>query len=639
VGLFARHGAVVVVMAVPAVALWWHAWDGHLTTTLSCPCGDAGQEVWFVAWPAYALRHGLDPLSSAWLYPPGGVNLLANTSAPLVGVVLAPVTWLWGPVAAATVALTLSPALSAWGCWVAVRHVVAWRPAAWVAGLLFGYSPFVVTNLADGHVSVSLLVVPPLLLLAAHEVLVARRGDPRRWGVAAGVLAAAQMCISPEILALTAVAGVVGLVLLAVVAPRLLAGSLRRGALAAASTVVVGGVLLIYPAWYLTAGPSHITGPPWTGLAVLIQGVQPYQLWDPGTYRAAASTLSRLSGYQGASGPPPAYLGWGVLALATGSLAVAWRRRAAWWGAGSAAAVFVLSLGTMLWTSPDHLTTVWLPWRVLAKLPFLADAVPLRLAALTVLFVAVLVAVGLETAHRQVVRLAGDRRGLARGGGAIVVAASLVALASVSRTYQVPFTTERVSLPAWFATEATRLPPGSVVLSLPFPFSSAGTSGPMVWQAEDDMGFKLAGGYAKAPGPGGRPLADHPDLPPYGTLARLSRSFLGPPPPGTPAELADIRSALRRWGVDDVVVTDRVPDPAYAATLLTGVVGRPPARTDGAWVWDLRRDPAAQGDAAVASSAVRTCASGPMGNANGPRCVASLLVASGHPPRGNHSLR
>lgn len=612
-------------MAVPAVVLWWHAWDGHLTTTLSCPCGDAGQEVWFVAWPAYAVAHGLDPLLSHWLYPPGGVNLLANTGAPLVGVVLAPVTWLWGPVAATTVALTLSPALSAWGCWVAVRHVVAWRPAAWVAGLLFGYSPFVVTNLTNGHVSVTLLVVPPLLLLAAYEVLVARRGDPLRWGVAAGVLAAVQFLISAEILALTAVAGAAGLVLLVVMAPRLFAGSLRRGAWAAGTAVVVGGVLLAYPAWYLVAGPRHITGPPWTGLAVLIQGAQPYTLWDPGAYRAGGNTLSRLSGYEGAAGPPPAYLGWGVLALAAASLAVAWRRRVAWWAGATAAVVFVLSLGTLLWTSPGHLSQLWLPWKVLGKLPLLADAVPLRLAALTALFVSVLVAVGLDTARRQVARSAGARRGLAATGAAVVVMASLVALATVWWTYQVPFTTRSVSLPAWFATDATRLPPGSVVLTLPFPFPSAGTSAPMVWQAEDDMRFKLAGGYAKAPGPGGRPLSNHPDRPPYGTLARLSVSFLGRPPTGTAAQVAGLRSALRRWGVDDVVVTDRVPDPAQAATVLTGVVGRAPLRSRGAWVWDLRRAPVARGRVAAASAAVRTCTARPMTDGRGPDCVAALL--------------
>ncbi|MGH9093277.1 MAG: hypothetical protein ACRDZR_18135, partial [Acidimicrobiales bacterium] len=591
--LAARHALTVAVLALPAVVLWWHAWDGHLTSTVTCTCGDAGQEVWFVAWPAYALAHGLDPLFSGWLYAPRGVNLMANTGTPLVGTVLAPVTWLFGPVAATTVALTLSPALSAWGCLVACRHVTRWRAAAWVAALLFGYSPFVVTNLADGHVMVSLLVVPPLLLLAGHEILVARRGDPVRWGVAAGVLAAVQFLISPEVLAITAVAGAAGLLLLVALAPRLVAGSLRRAARAGAAAVVVGGALVALPAWFLLAGPRHISGPPWTGLAVLIEGTQPYTVWDPGAYRSAAGMLSRLSGYEGASGPPAAYLGWGVLALAAASLVVAWRRRAAWWAAGTAVVVFVLSLGTLLWTSPDHLSTLWLPWKVVGRLPLLADVLPARLSGLADLFVAVLVAVGLDAARRRLGACV--RPGPARAGGVVLVAAALVAVGTVWWTYQVPFTTRQVAVPRWFATAGTTVAPGSVVLALPFPFPSTGTSGPMVWQAEDGMRFRLAGGYAKAPGPGGRPLSDHPDRPPYGTLTRLSTRFLGPPPAGTPHQLAGLRAALRRWQVDDVVVTGRIPDPARAATLLTGVVGRAPARSHGAWVWDLRRRPAARG--------------------------------------------
>lgn len=619
----ARHAATVVVLALPAVILWWHAWDGHLGSTVTCACGDAGQEVWFVAWPAYALRHGLDPLFSSWLYAPRGVNLMANTGTPLVGTVLAPVTWLLGPVAATTVALTLAPALSAWGCLVACRHMTAWRPAAWAAALLFGYSPFVVTNLTTGHVMVTLLVVPPLLVLAGHEVLVARRGDPVRWGVAAGVLAAVQFLISPEVLAITAVAGAAGLVLVAALAPRLVAGSLRRGLRAATAAAVVGGALVAYPAWFLLAGPRHISGPPWSGLIVLVEGTQPYTVWDPGAYRAGADTLSRLSGYEGVAGPPAAYLGWGVLALAGAALVAAWRRRAAWWAAGMAAVTFVLSLGTLLWTSPDHLSTLWLPWKVLGRLPLLADVLPARFSALTDLFVAVLVAVGLDAARRHL----GARAGTGRAAAAALVAVALVAAGTLWWTYQVPLATRQVAPPRWFATSGTTVAPGSVVLSLPFPFPSAGTSGPMVWQAQDGMRFRLAGGYAKAPGPGGRPLSDRPGRAPYGTLTRLSTGFLGPPPAGTPRQVAGLRAALRRWRVDDVVVTGRIPDQARAATLLTGVVGRTPARSGGAWVWDLRRRAPARGGVAAASAAVRACTAAPMGGGRGPRCVAARLGA------------
>ncbi len=79
---------------------------------------------------------------------PNGANLLSNTSGTLVGMVLAPVTWLVGPVFSTNVALTLAPALSAWGRRVAARRLVTVKVAAIPAGLLDGYSAAVVDSLA-----------------------------------------------------------------------------------------------------------------------------------------------------------------------------------------------------------------------------------------------------------------------------------------------------------------------------------------------------------------------------------------------------------------------------------------------------------------------------------------------------------
>ena len=98
---------------VVAIALWWHAWSGHPTTATTCGCGDSALFLWFLEWPAYALAHGHNPFFSTALFHPGGINLLANTSVLAIGIPLAPVTWLFGPVATLNVASTLGPALSA----------------------------------------------------------------------------------------------------------------------------------------------------------------------------------------------------------------------------------------------------------------------------------------------------------------------------------------------------------------------------------------------------------------------------------------------------------------------------------------------------------------------------------------------
>ena len=109
--------------------------------------------------------------------------------------------------------LTLAPGLSAWGCWLALRCFVTWKPAAVPAALVYGYSAAIVASLLFGHVSVSVLVVPPLLLTILYGIVVRQDRTPRRDG--RDVLAAlvvVQFLISPEVLVMCALLAVVGLV-------------------------------------------------------------------------------------------------------------------------------------------------------------------------------------------------------------------------------------------------------------------------------------------------------------------------------------------------------------------------------------------------------------------------------------------
>ena len=156
----AFHAVALACFIVPAVVLWWHVWSGHPSAALTCGCGDPAQEVWFMAWPAWAIAHLHSLLFSGAVNVPAGANLLSNTSGTLVGAVLAPVTWVFGPVASTNVALTLAPALSAWACFAAIRPLVTWKAGAIPAGLVYGYSSAIVTSLAFGHVSVTVLVIP-----------------------------------------------------------------------------------------------------------------------------------------------------------------------------------------------------------------------------------------------------------------------------------------------------------------------------------------------------------------------------------------------------------------------------------------------------------------------------------------------
>src|SRR5580692_10962368 len=202
------RGVVVAAVGYLLVSMvvWWNVWTSHPTSTTTCGCGDTSLFTWFLDWPAYAAAHGLNPLYSTAIHVPYGVNLLANTSVLAVGVVLAPVTWLFGPVATLNVALTLAPALSALAMFVLLRRWISWSPAAFIGGLLYGFSPFILISLTDAHLMLGMAPIPPLIVVCLDELLVRQRRSATRTGAVLGLLVAVQFLIGSEVLVLTAIA-------------------------------------------------------------------------------------------------------------------------------------------------------------------------------------------------------------------------------------------------------------------------------------------------------------------------------------------------------------------------------------------------------------------------------------------------
>ena len=98
------------------------------------------------------MAHGHNPFFSTSLFHPEGINLLANTSVLAIGIPLAPITWLFGPVATLNVALTLGPALSALAMFWLLRRWVRWTPAALVGGLVFGFLTYSWSSTWPGHI-------------------------------------------------------------------------------------------------------------------------------------------------------------------------------------------------------------------------------------------------------------------------------------------------------------------------------------------------------------------------------------------------------------------------------------------------------------------------------------------------------
>ena len=589
-----------------------------------CGCGDPALFLWFFQWPATALAHGENPFYSTALFHPTGINLLAQTSVTGLSLPLVPVTWIWGPVASLNVASTLTPAITAFTAFVVMRRWVSWTPAAFLGGLLYGFSPFVLTSLEFAHLMTAALMLLPLILAVLDEVIVRQRHSPVWAGGILGLLVFAQFFLSSELLAITALVAAICLVVLLIAALFADRDTMRRrvphAAKGLAVGLVVGGVLLAWPVWFALEGPAHLSGLVWPNVGV-IGGFIPSSYVSAG-YPNPHNVFMTLGGYEGAPLASAAYLGWGFVAVLLAGI-VAFRRDRRLWFFG-----FVLFLCAACSLGERH--GQWEPAWIFTKLPIIENVIEQRFMAIGFLAGAIMLAVTLECIHRVLP----DWRGIAAAS-----AAAGVALVPMTVTFgsRLPFAMRPVILPRWYTEVAPTLPPDSVLLSYPAPFS--GIQSAMAWQAVDRMHYSQAGGG----GPLGVQRRAGSAAPGFKVLGRLGFAVGVPAPAGTRAEYAAVRHALAMWHVTTVVIATNPAappiqqghDPTYAAAFMTATLGRLPRLQAGAWVWD-NVQAGLRAPLRLSSGTLETCVQAAEGRSEqvvasmrAPNCVALRALGNG----------
>lgn len=526
-----------------------------LTSTTQCACKDAPQTDWFLAWTPTALSWGRTPLLSTYLHWPDGVNLMWNTLLPLPGLLAAPVTLTAGPLAAHTLLAVAAFAGSATSMWWVAGRWAPWPWARFAAGLLYGFSPYLVAQ-GTGHLNLSLVAVPPLVLLVLDDLLVRRR-PPVGTGLLLGLLALVQLFTTEEVLASTFVLCCLGALLLVVLHPGRLGGLLRMaGGLAVAAGLVAA--VAAYPLTVQFAGPQRVTAP--------VQDAAPYAAdllgpLVPGPYLLlGSSTTATWAGNASENG---SYLGAGLLVLLA-SVAVRRRREpVVRFLVALGLVAFVLSLGTRLHVA-GHRYDVPLPFALLTHVPVLHNLAAARFSLYVVLCAALLLAVGLDRWHRA-------------GSPGRPVAAVLALAVLVPLLPDWPYSYVPADTPSYFTTAAVRrVPPGSVALTYPVPRFP--DSAPMLWQAQARFRYRSLGGYVITPRASGEGTFT-------GGGTELERVFAqvrrGAPVPRSGALDARLLAELDRLDVGSVLVAVSVPGSPEVRRYVGALLRRPPDEVRG----------------------------------------------------------
>jgi len=603
--------AVYYLFGALAVMLW--LWRDPAGRVVAGNPNDADQLTWFFRYDATAIAHGhLPALITTAMNAPQGVSVMWNTFMMLPGTLLAPVTWLAGPQAALTVFMTAGFAGSALAMFVILRRWLGSGggvsvAAAALGGAVYGFSPAVVHS-AIGHYDLQFAVLPPLIIDTGLR-LATGRVSVRRGGAWLGLLVTAQLFITEEILAVTAIAGIIMVAVLAASRPRAVPGAVRR---VAAGLGVAAGVTLViagYPLWVQFFGPLRQHGSPFTANFFkndLSTFVVPSSLQLFHTGSSAAAALR----FQGLLPEYLGYLGWPLIVVLALAAIAFWRRLPVRTAAVACAVLGVFSLGGTLMFGGHNHPAIKLPWYWLQSLPLLSAALPDRFSLVADGAAAALLAFAVDAAvpafaafaARHMPRLGLPRLAAGWRPAAVVMAVAGLAVLPIVPA-PLPAKTANPVPPGWTAAfAALRLPSSASVLTVPVPMSTF--TEPLRWQATTGQPGSLVGGYFIGPAWNGRSYIDGSGLPAAAKYLNLIWACSPADLPTTvKAEVpagacqttnvkgvspAKMRDQIKAWRVSAVVA---VTTPgSLLARYLTSLLGPPSVTAGDVVAWRLVTD-------------------------------------------------
>ncbi|WP_434742927.1 hypothetical protein [Micromonospora sp. SH-82] len=586
-----RHRAdLLVVLAFVLFAGWLtHGlWPDPGRRVLALNPADQALYEWFLAVDARALL-GDFGLVTDKLNAPYGVNLMANTSVVALGVVFAPVTLLFG--APVTFALLAAGGLAgtaiAWYL-LFVRVLRARRLAAGIGAAVAGFGPGMVSQ-TNSHLHMTVQWLIPVLVWLVVRLLRAadpgpdgparRPGGPDRRRLVTSALGLAavvstQIFVGEEVLFLTALVLVVMTVTYAASDRALLRRALpgfAGGLLVAAglSLLVVG-----YPLWVQFAGPLGVA-----------DGIfSPYHFSADLAGWWTHSPLSVAGGPEAdrlTTGPAEynTFLGWPL--LAAGTAATVWllvgsrtpervgQRRLVLACLVAAVVMAALSLGPTVVVDGER-TGIPGPYRLLAGLPVVDGALPMRFALAVLPLLATVATLAVDRALRA--------DGWVRR---LVPAAVFAAVLPVTPT-PLP-TADRPPLPEFVTGGHWRecVSPGGVLVPVPLP--TPRQPWPMRWATAADAEFRLPEGFFI--GPFGKDATAA-----MGVWKRPTSRLLdavaedGVPSLGSEQERRQAAQDARFWEAECVVVTDDAPHAPSLRITLEQLYG-PGTRIADAWTW------------------------------------------------------
>jgi len=526
---------------------------------------------WFFAVTANSLVHLENPLGNSLQNFPAGVNMMANTAMFGVGVPLAPITLLFGPMVTFVLVLTLGLAGTAFAWYrLFYRELVDTRGAAVVGGLFCGFAPAMISH-ANAHPNFVVLFLLPIIV--GRMLAITRNPQQSRFRNATvlGLLVALQIVFGEEPLLIFALAFSVFGIAYYLREPRRGLQILRR----AAPTIALGAawtlLLTAVPLWWQFFGPQSYHSLDHGPMGNDIRSFTQFPSESLGGLAAPGHNVAINATEQNA------YFGWPLLLLLATTVALLWRDRLVRAATAVIAVCAMLSIGPEAKTGEDSFV-IPLPWAAFEQLPVVSSVLESRLTMAAVPAIAAILAVATDRAIHHWRAAAADWRPLAWFGALICALLPLVPT--------ILPVTDRDTTPAFFTGDSVaRYVDDGSVLVIPPPRPPDARA--LRWQYEADFTFPLAEGYFVGPSDEQKGM--------YGPQPRTTTALLaevaddGEIPPLDSGDRDAAMADLQYWRAD-VVVLPRIgiENADMLRQTMSALLGTAPQPVDDVWLWDLR---------------------------------------------------
>jgi hypothetical protein len=436
---------------------------------------------WALAWWPYAISHGLSPLHPTLLGAPHGYDLTWIASIPTIALAAWPLTVSAGAIVSFNVLTAIALPVSAWAAFVVCRRLTGRFLPSMAGGVIFGFSAYQADHNTAGQLNLTFSLLLPLM---AYLIVRWWQGRLNRWAFA-GLLALG--LVLQFYLFLETFADLVGVSALALLAGYALAGRANRATVLRLAKFVGLAYLLAlifigpYLAYALTHVPRGFQRSPTVGSldlsGLVLQRPDSTVAWFF-KYAFHPATRASLGGYVGIP----------LLVLAVALLVFGFRRRVVPFLFVMLVLVIAVSLGPVLTINNKAIAT--LPWHRLWFLPVARSAYPVRFMVFAYLALAIMVAIWLAGPWPRFRRIwVRWPLFLLRWLVALLAITAVVTDLPALQPHPTPS-------PAFIAADKYQLylRRGETVIVQSDRRGNAG----MLWQAETDFYYTLAGGYINA---------------------------------------------------------------------------------------------------------------------------------------------